>query len=162
MEDTNTMDTVYTSSWTLVPNPLLPHYRLKDGAQGAEWTVGAHQLEHAGAALQTQVSPALKCFWRSPPWPADQSLCYDLSQLHPWFYLLGAFLTSALHQRGFSMDSPAQPSKFPGMEWACLPLALTQCASSHFARYTCKWAAAAALDFCSDPQQHKISVTCFC
>lgn len=79
MEDTNTMDTVYTSSWTLVPNPLLPRYRLKDGAQGAEWTVGAHQLEHAGAALQTQVSPALKCFWRSPPWPADQSLLWSVS-----------------------------------------------------------------------------------
>ena len=42
MEGTNTMDTVYTSSWTLVPNPLLPRYRLKDGAQGAEWTAGAH------------------------------------------------------------------------------------------------------------------------
>ena len=60
----------------------------------------------------------------------DQSLCCDLSQLPPWVYLLGAFLTSALHLLGFSMDSPARPSKFPGVEWACLPLALAWCASS--------------------------------
>ena len=161
MAGTNTMDTVYTSSWTLAPNPLLPCYRLEDGLRKLNDLLVLMQLEHAGAALETQVSPALKCFWRSPPWPADQSLCY-LSQLHPWFYLLGTFLTSALHLLGFSMDSPAWPSKFLGMEWTCLPLALTWCASSHSAQDTCKWAAAAALDFCSDPQQHKISVTCFC
>ena len=62
MAGTNMMDTVYTSSWTLTPNPLLPCYRLKDGLRELNDLLVLMQLECAGAALETQVSPALKCF----------------------------------------------------------------------------------------------------
>lgn len=50
------MDTVYTSSWTLAPNPSRPCYRPKDGLRELNDLQVFVQLEDAGTVLQTRLA----------------------------------------------------------------------------------------------------------
>lgn len=116
---------------------LTPRYRLKDGAQGAEWTRGAHQLEHAGAALQTQVSPA-NAFEVTPMTCRPISAMICLNSIPGSTFWSPSNICPPPARLFHGLSCPAL-TKFPGMgELAASgphPMRLLPLAHE----YTCKW-----------------------